>query len=412
MKEQEKLLLKNKIQQAKLISFDVFDTLLFRKTNNPETVFDIVGRHFNIHGFRKLRMDTQQNKSVELLEKYNYPHANMEEIYQALAENTDIAVDWEAVKEYEIQVEKDALVANNELLEIFLYAKQLGKRVVAVSDMYLMADTLKNILAVHGFGEIDYVYCSADERKAKFNKELFEHVAKKENIAYKDILHIGDKERDDGEYPASFGMDTFVYTREKDLEKLKDIVSSDVDKGLYKILYNEEKDFWYNLGAEVGGPIYMGLHKFVQQKAGDKKIFFLSRDGYNLYHIFKKQGYENIEYLYTSRRSLLLASITEMNDEDIETLPPYTTGQTVGEILGYLCVDREKIIHLADAGFDSFDSQIEDEDDIENFKKLYLLNKEVFLERCKLERHNALDYFRYIYRKFLNIFYQPNIRHL
>ena len=393
MKEQEKLLLKNKIQQAKLISFDVFDTLLFRKTNNPETVFDIVGRHFNIHGFRKLRMDTQQNKSVELLEKYNYPHANMEEIYQALAENTDIAVDWEAVKEYEIQVEKDALVANNELLEIFLYAKQLGKRVVAVSDMYLMADTLKNILAVHGFGEIDYVYCSADERKAKFNKELFEHVAKKENIAYKDILHIGDKERDDGEYPASFGMDTFVYTREKDLEKLKDIVSSDVDKGLYKILYNEEKDFWYNLGAEVGGPIYMGLHKFVQQKAGDKKIFFLSRDGYNLYHIFKKQGYENIEYLYTSRRSLLLASITEMNDEDIETLPPYTTGQTVGEILGYLCVDREKIIHLADAGFDSFDSQIEDEDDIENFKKLYLLNKEVFLERCKLERHNALDYF-------------------
>ena len=71
--------------------------------------------------------------------------------------------------------------------------------------------------------------------------------------------------------------------------------------------------------------------------------------------LFKKQGYENIEYLYTSRRSLLLASITEMNDEDIETLPPYTTGQTVGEILGYLCVDREKIIHLADAGFDSFE---------------------------------------------------------
>lgn len=393
MKEQEKILLKNKIQQAKLITFDIFDTLLFRKTNNPEIVFDIVGKHFGIHGFRKLRMDTQQNKSVELLEKYNYPHANMEEIYRALAENTDIAINWEEVKEYEIQVEKDALVANKELLEIFLYAKRLGKRVVAVSDMYLMADTLKDILAVHGFGEIDYVYCSADERKAKFSKELFEHVAKKENIPYKDILHIGDKERDDGEYPASFGIDTFVYTREKDLEKLKNIVSSDVDKGLYKILYNEEKGFWYNLGAEVGGPIYMGLHKFVQEKAEDKKIYFLSRDGYNLYHIFKKLGYENIEYLYTSRRSLLLASITEMNDEDIKTLPPYTTGQTVGEILDYLCVDREKIIHIADAGFASFDSLIKNEDDMENFKKLYRMDREVFLERCKLERRNALDYF-------------------
>ena len=396
MKEQEKLLLKNKIDNAKLISFDIFDTLLFRRTNSPEIVFDIVGKHFDIPGFRKLRMDTQQQKSVELLEKYNYPHANMDEIYRALAEHTEIDVDWNQVKEYEIQIEKDALVENKELQEIFRYAKQQGKRVVAVSDMYLFADTLKEILAAHGFGDIDYVYCSADERKAKFSKELFEHVAKLEGLEYGEILHIGDKARDDGEYPASFGMDTFVYNREKDQEKLKDVISSDVDKGLYKILYDESKGFWYNLGAEVGGPIYMGLYKFVQQHAEDKKIFFLSRDGYNLYNIFKNLGYENIEYLYTSRRSLLLASITEMNSEDIETLPPYTTGQTVGEILDYLCVDRNRITHLDEVGFESFDSIVADEDDMEKFKKLYLLDKEVFLERCALERKNALDYYNSI----------------
>ena len=57
MNEQAKALLKSKIDQATLVSFDVFDTLLYRKTNTPETIFDLVGRHFHIDGFRKLRMD-------------------------------------------------------------------------------------------------------------------------------------------------------------------------------------------------------------------------------------------------------------------------------------------------------------------------------------------------------------------
>ena len=127
----------------------------------------------------------------------------------------------------------------------------------------------------------------------------------------------------------------------------------DLNTKIYSIINDDKKGFWYNLGASVGGPLYTGLYNFVLQHSYGKKVFFLSRDGYNLYNIFKNSGHENIEYLYTSRRSLLLACITEMNSEDIATLPPYTTGQTVGEIIDYLCVDREKIKHLHQAGFDN-----------------------------------------------------------
>ena len=63
MNMQEKALLKSKIEKAALVSFDVFDTLLFRKTNTPETIFDLVGNHFKIDGFRKLRMDMQNEAS-------------------------------------------------------------------------------------------------------------------------------------------------------------------------------------------------------------------------------------------------------------------------------------------------------------------------------------------------------------
>lgn len=395
MNDVEKKQLKKMIGEAELISFDMFDTLVFRRVNEPETIFDLVGKHFGIHGFRKLRMDEQNEASRRMYEKYQYPHANMDEIYAVLAEHTEYSINWNEVKEYEIQLEKDALVANKEMLELFSYAKELGKRVVVTSDMYLLAHTLEEILIHCGYTGIDYVYCSADEHKAKFNKELFELVAEKEHVNYENILHIGDKERDDSEFPGSFGIKTFVYRRDVDSEKINKCNDSDIDKGLYKILYDANKGFAYNLGIEVGGPLYMALFGWLSDKvnASGKKIYFLARDGYNLYHIFKEFGYENIEYLYTSRRALTLASIKELNEQEIETLPPYTKGQTVEEILDYLCINKNEIKHLHDVGFESFLDVIRTDDDIASFKRLYVLDKDVFLERCQCERESAIQYF-------------------
>lgn len=390
MRENDKTLLKKKIDDAVLVSFDIFDTLLFRKTNDPETIFDLVGRHFGIHGFRKLRMDGQNEADRRVYTHKQYPHAGIDEIYEVLAEHNEIPVNWEEVKEYEIRMEKDALVANKEMLEFFRYAKETGKRVVATSDMYLSADTLREILKSCGFVGFDYVYCSADEHKAKFNRELFELMASREKVSYTDILHIGD----DGEYPAGYGIQTFIYERNVDLDKLQNAPASEIDNGLYKILYNEEQGFWYNIGVEAGGPLYMGLYLWMRDKIKqtEKKVYFLSRDGYNLYHIFRDAGYKNVEYLYTSKRALLLAGITEMNEEDINELPPYTKGQTIADILDYLCVPAEKINHLSEVGFADTQDVINTDEDIVNFKKLYSLNREVFLERCSYERENARTY--------------------
>lgn len=398
MNKQDKELLKSKIDQAKVVSFDIFDTLLFRKTNTPEIVFDLVGKHFGIHGFRKLRMDEQNEASRRAYDAYGWPHADMDQIYAVLSEHTEISVDWNAVKEFEIQVERDALVANAELLEFFRYAKDVGKRVIIVSDMYLPASILSEILTARGFENFDYLYCSADEHKAKFNRNLFEHVVQKEQIAYGDMLHIGDKERDDGEYPGSYGIETFVYHRDADLEKIKNAGGSDVDKGLYKILMDPQKGFWYNLGVEVGGPLYMGLYRYILEKSeyGKKKIYFLSRDGYNLYTLFKNNGYHNVEYLCTSRRALTMAATETMDERDVESLPPYTFGQTVGEILDYLQVERDKILHMKQVGFDSFEDVIRTEEALLAFKKLYTLDREAFLDRCRIERANAKRYFETI----------------
>jgi len=383
MNAKERELLKAEIDRAKVVTFDIFDTLLFRKTNAPETVFDLIGKRFQIHGFRKLRTDARR----EANSRGNGGQAGIDAVYAVLSEHNEIPVDWNEVKQYEIQLAWDDLTANREMLEFFQYAKEQGKRVAAFGDGLLPAQILAQILEEKGFAGIDHVGCLSERAS-----ESFALLAQREQVTQGEILHVT------GTAPDNCEVHTVVYRHGGELEKVQKAVGSDVDAGLYKILYDEQKGFWYNLGVEVGGPIYMGLYQFLAAKAREegKKIYFLSRDGYNLYHIFREHGFENVEYLYTSRRALTLAAIREMDEQAVASLPPYVHGQTVGEILDYLCVDQSQITHLEDTGLKSFDQVIRSDEDIAAFKKLYHYDRDVFLRRCEQERENAVKYFRKI----------------
>lgn len=396
MSEELILQLKQLIDDAEVVSFDVFDTLLLRKVNNPETIFDLVGKNFGIWNFRKLRMDEQINASNLVIKEYNYPHANYDEIYRCLSKHTEIVVDWDEVKAYELQIELDSLVANKDMTDIYNYAKSQNKRIVATTDMYLPADTISQFLEKCGFNGFSEVYCSADERKAKFDGSLFKLLIEREGVLPGKILHIGDNKKADYEIPSRYGITCFHYEWEG--KNRPDALYSEIDAGMYRILYTPEKGFWYNLGVEVGGPLYMGLYLWLRERIENtnKKVFFIARDGYILYKLFKSAGYSNVEYLHTSRRALMMAGITQIDDDALGVLPPFTYGQTVGELLDYLCIPADKVGFLNKAGFDGVDDIIRNRDDMDRFKKLYHLNREMFLQYCQHEREKALEYFNKI----------------
>lgn len=396
MTEQALTTLKNKINDAEVISFDMFDTLVYRLTNTPEDIFKLVGEHFGIHGFVKIRMQEQNVISQKLFESHGYPHANMDEIYEHLA---DIYpdYDWMAIKQYEINLELDALQQNPEMHAIFQEALSLGKKVVITSDMYLNGDTIEEILKKCGYTGYHKLFVSSDERKAKFNKELFSCIKETFDVEYGDILHIGDSQFADVDNPASLGMETFLYEKVLEKDKLNNINCSIIDDGMYKILYKKEHSFWYNLGIEVGGPLYMGLYLWLKKHVKkDEKLFFLARDGYNLYHLCKQMQMDNIVYVETSRRALLLAGITKMDEEAVKLLPPYTFGQSVEEICEYLGVDANLLEHLEECGFASVHEVIDNLEQVANFKEIYIKNKALFLTACKKEREYAKKYFAQI----------------
>ena len=138
--------LKKKIEQADVVSFDVFDTLILRIVNTPETIFKLVGDVCGIKDYEHIRQEMQRQASMEAEEKWNQPHAVMDQIYDYIKTHSGLEMDWEKVKQTELEMEYDSLVANPEMKEIYEFAKAAGKRVIATSDMYLKKDFLEKVL--------------------------------------------------------------------------------------------------------------------------------------------------------------------------------------------------------------------------------------------------------------------------
>lgn len=385
--------LKEAIENANVISFDIFDTLLFRKVNRPEDIFVMLEKLTGIEGFAKKREELQMQASMKAERECGLPHADLDYIYNYISMNMSEDADFEKIKQLEIELERDALFTNKEIKEIYDYAKAKNKKVIAVSDMYLMKKDIKVYLDDNGYEELDAIYVSADEHKTKYNGDIFKYVAEKEHVSCDKILHIGDNYQSDYVNAVKAGVKAFHYKAysigplKKDKFPAVNVINS---------VTRNSDDFWYNLGAKVGGPLYSGIYEWFTKRIKKEKydkIFFLARDGYILYNICKERHMENIDYLYVSRRGLLLAGITELDNESLDLLPPYTIGQTVKEVLEYLNVKEVCTKGITQAGFSGINAKIKNREDMARFKKIYKANEEAFLKRCEYERQNALKYF-------------------
>lgn len=397
--------LKEKIDKAKVVSFDMFDTLVFRIVDRPTAVFEIMEKDYHIHNFSELRQKYQNEASLNVMQKQGYPHADFDEIYDWIKKNLVCNLKIEELAEKEIALEKSLIYANPEMKKIYEYAKAKKKRVIVSTDMYLKTNTIQEILKQCGYTSFDAIYDSADIKKAKFDKSLFKYVLEQEKVEKEQILHIGDNEKDDIKNAQEIGLETFWYIPPKfpyEKSKTNEWLLS-LQNGLLRKMYLEKKlnpeDFWINLGFNVGGPIYQKMYNYLKKEVEshkDYQVFFLARDGYNLLKLNEKKKDFKAQYLYTSRRALLLAGIDKIDKQALENLPPFTLGQTVQEILDYLDFNNVSIKIIQKAGFEDFSSRITSLEDIEKFKKIYGLCEKEFLKHCEQEKKNALNYFKSI----------------
>ncbi len=303
----------DEVDAHKIISFDIFDTLVLRDVISPSDIFDIVEYKYNkqfsdkkLCEFKAMRMQAErtarENKKKEIL---------LDEIYRELEPKI---AETDLLKQIEMQAEYMFAAPNIDIKKIYDYAKQRGKRIILVSDMYLPKSLVASILQKCGYTGYEKLYLSSDLGDRKRNGALFHRVLNDLKCSPGDILHIGDNIKSDYKEPRKLGISAInVPSGKKELYHYKQSGFN-----IQKIPNNVFTAFVYNRTASLpnqamyigytllGLPLF-GFCQWLHHQTEGMQKYFLARDGFlikSVYEIMYPDEKEQIHYLYISRNSL------------------------------------------------------------------------------------------------------------
>ncbi len=292
-----------KLKDYDVISFDMFDTLIFRPLSQPTDVFYLIGERLGIADFKNIRIWAEQDARVRCKEKYGHTEVSLEEIWENLVR--DVGNQAEGGMEQEKEIELALCYGNPFMLEVWKRLLKMGKTLIIISDMYLPRKLLASILERNGFSGAEQIYISCEYRKSKASGDLFRLIRRE--IGKESVIHVGDNPFSDGTMARKNGFavcaypnvnhNVFLY-RPFDMSYLvggayRGIVSNHIYNG--SMSYSME----YEYGYIYGGLFVLGycgfIHDYCRRNRVDR-ILFLSRDGDSL-----KQAYE---YLYPEDETL------------------------------------------------------------------------------------------------------------
>lgn len=181
--------IREELRKYDVISFDVFDTLLFRKTSVPTDVFLLVEKETACPGYAKKRQLAETNARLFKCRETGSSEVTLQEIYEAPPlKNVE---DKNQQMQAELQAEQRVCYANEALKKLVKELVQAGKQVIAVSDMYLPKTEIHELLRKNGYQEIKRLYVSCEYGISKSDGRLFD-VIKEALGSQKAICHVGD----------------------------------------------------------------------------------------------------------------------------------------------------------------------------------------------------------------------------
>ncbi|CAI3665602.1 HAD family hydrolase [Clostridium neonatale] len=320
--------IKKQIDNFQVVSFDIFDTLLLRNVYKPIDIFKIVEiEYFDKFNkkidFSELRIKAEENAR----NKSDFEDITLEDIYECI--QCEIGSEAEKLKNIEIECEKKFIIANEGMKSVYNYAKEQGKKILFITDMYLSSDVIKVLLKTNGYEVFDGLYVSSETKKTKATGTIYNYIRKKMNLRDSvSWLHIGDNYLSDVVRANENNVVGIYYKRildrvqENNIHNLSDSIVFAIK--INELYNNESYGYWERFGVEKVSPIYIGLmFNLIKELRGKDNIYFLSRDGYLPYEMYKiiKQYYSDLpegKYIYASRRAYIYPTLLKNKNEAID----------------------------------------------------------------------------------------------
>ncbi|MDQ1268470.1 MAG: hypothetical protein QG560_1113, partial [Campylobacterota bacterium] len=331
------------------VLFDIFDTLITRTLYAPDNLFRLmefkIDKKFGVKSnFFELR------KSVEGILRAKLPEGRdvcYGEIYDGMHINCRLDLKLIAfAKDLEFELELKVTRAKNEVVELLNFAKDSGKKLILVSDMYLEQAQISSLLEKAGIN-IDGILLKISSQTGlrKDNAKIWKNLCETNFIDPTKAIAIGDNEVSDAKIPGDFGIKSFHLLSEKNLflesnigksffERFKSVSDANMiifgpivkhlfNSPFYKsdTVINFSKKFTpYEFGLVAMAPFLYVWMSYIYAKHKNNKIFFLSRDGYFLKEIFEHfletknlELKQEAKYLLVSRRAVMGAHKKDEN---------------------------------------------------------------------------------------------------
>lgn len=209
-------LLLNKINKHRIISFDVFDTLLERKVSLPKDIFCLVGQTV-LNGENSFVQDRIEAEA-KAREKSLSGEVTLDDIYHVLSYKYGDKTS--QLMEEEIRQEIDNSIPKESILPFYRHAIKNGKKVIIISDMYLSSEIIGKMLKKNGINEYSYLFVSNEHGCDKRSGRLFNIAIETLGVSREELLHIGDSLSADFRGAKKAHVDTHLIRRKNRVKRL------------------------------------------------------------------------------------------------------------------------------------------------------------------------------------------------
>lgn len=317
-------------EAVKVISFDIFETLVFRKVSHHNDIFYEMGKSkfiknhlFTPESFQNFRIKAEKNAR-----KNGNNEINFNDIYK---EFNLTKQDKKAIQQIELETEKKNLYVNEQVLGWIKKALNKSKKVILVSDMYLSLEELKYIILdeIECLKDIFCIYVSSEYGVRKSTGKLFEVVCDDLDIKGKELFHIGDKIDSDFEIPKKRGHHALLYNININSQKVFDYESKYVTIDTKQItnfrkialmlnpFSNQDEEFYFNYGASIFGPVFWEFSHWLNEliiRKNIEQVNFIMREGKIFRDFFQKINQTvSTNLIYASRKSTYLVKETDID---------------------------------------------------------------------------------------------------
>lgn len=420
--------IKEGINKARVVSFDIFDTAILRVVATPADVFGLVQNRYVKNNealpfdFAKERMRCEQELRNIRWTRDRETEVLLDDIYQTLELHTGIThTVAERLKETELATEFAVCRKNPFIYSLYQYALDQGKRIIFISDIYLPHQVISDLLSGNDYTNYHKLYTSSSYKKTKSAGDLYDLVLEDLAIKPAKLVHFGDNFPSDVDMAKAKGIRAYHYEkcsslacRDRDFSATYPDYVASGHSLFYSLLRgtimnrlfsqrggeDEAKNFWYRFGYEKAGVLLLGFCLWLKQKIKEdsvEKLLFLARDGFilqkvfNLINDFDKEEIAS-EYLFASRRAFNFASIKQLGSAEMQFLIHGTSYITVKQFFERIGIRVEEIKdQIAASGFVDENEYVSDEKK-QDLRKLFLSVEDIILHHAEEERKNLWKY--------------------